>query len=207
VLVAVGGHTRNIGKTSVVSGLIRSLPQRNWTAIKITQFGHGVCSQVGHACGCETELDHPYALDEEFQPSDTDSGRFLRSGAKRSFWLRTATGQLGNAVPVIRKILAASPCTIVESNSILEFFDPDLYLVVLDFSNGDFKSSSLRYLDRADAFIVIDRGMNVPLWKDISRGLYEGKMQFVVKPPQYVTSAISSFVEDRLETVSSGTPA
>jgi hypothetical protein len=207
VLVVVGGHTRNIGKTSVVSGLIRSLRRRNWTAIKITQFGHGVCSQVGQTCGCETELDHPYALDEEFEPSHTDSGRFLRAGAKRALWLRTATGQLGNAAPAIEKILRASPYTIVESNSILEFFKPDVYLVVLDFSNNDFKSSSLRFLDRADAFIVIDRGINVPLWKDVSRGLYDGKMQFVVKPPQYVTSAISSFVEDRLAAVSSGAPA
>ena len=34
-LVMVGGHSRNIGKTSVVEGIIRGLPEYNWTAAKI----------------------------------------------------------------------------------------------------------------------------------------------------------------------------
>ena len=42
MLIVVGGHTRNIGKTSVVAGLIQALPQFDWTAMKITQFGHGI---------------------------------------------------------------------------------------------------------------------------------------------------------------------
>ena len=41
-IVVVGGHTRNIGKTGVMAGVIASLPELAWTAIKITQFGHGV---------------------------------------------------------------------------------------------------------------------------------------------------------------------
>ena len=55
MLVVVGGHSRNIGKTSVVAGLIRKLRDRRWTAVKITQYGHGVCaSHIGAvACGCE----------------------------------------------------------------------------------------------------------------------------------------------------------
>ena len=47
MLVVVGGHSRNIGKTSVVAGLIRKLRDRKWTAVKITQYGHGVCSHHG----------------------------------------------------------------------------------------------------------------------------------------------------------------
>ena len=46
--------------------------------------------------------------------------------------------------------------------------------------------------------IVIDRGINVPLWQDVSRGLWDQKPQFVVKPPAYVTAAISDFVRSRL---------
>ena len=44
MLVVVGGHSRNIGKTSVVAGLIRRLKHLNWTALKITQYGNGVCA-------------------------------------------------------------------------------------------------------------------------------------------------------------------
>jgi hypothetical protein len=91
---------------------------------------------------------------------------------------------------------------IVESNSILEFFQPDLYLVVMDFSKEDFKPSSLRFLDRADALVIIDSGINVPMWDEVSRGLWEGKKQFVVKPPYYVTMDIAEFVRTRLDSAS-----
>ena len=43
-IVVIGGHSRNVGKTSVVAGLITRLRELDWLAIKITQFGHGVCS-------------------------------------------------------------------------------------------------------------------------------------------------------------------
>ena len=70
-LVVVGGHTRNIGKTMVVANLIAALPQYNWTAMKITQHGHGICSAVGEPCDCAVEYDHPYAISEEAAPGDT----------------------------------------------------------------------------------------------------------------------------------------
>ncbi|MDQ6706445.1 MAG: hypothetical protein M3Z85_10780, partial [Acidobacteriota bacterium] len=65
MLVVVGGHSRNIGKTSVVAGIISSLPEFRWTAMKITQYGHGICSTEGEACECAVEYDHPYALQQE----------------------------------------------------------------------------------------------------------------------------------------------
>jgi len=198
MLVAVGGHSRNIGKTSVVAGLIRKLPDRKWTAIKITQYGHGVCSNEGKECGCEVEPDHPFALTEEYEPGPTDSGRFLAAGAERSFWLRTPMGELARAAGTIQKILAHTENVIVESNSILELVQPDVFLMLLDFSCQDFKASSLRFMDRADAFIVIDRGINAPLWEDIARGMWDQKPQFLVKPPRYVTAAVSGFVKSRL---------
>ena len=84
MLVVVGGHSRNIGKTSVVAGLIRRLRDRKWTAVKITQYGHGVCSNEGKSCECSTEPEHPFAISEEYEPGRTDSGRFLAAGAERS---------------------------------------------------------------------------------------------------------------------------
>ena len=198
MLVVVGGHSRNIGKTSVVVGLIRKLRDQKWTAVKITQFGHGVCSHHGEACGCETEPEHPFALSEEYEPSRTDSGRFLGAGAERSFWLRTPMGELTRAKTTLSKITRSGGNIIMESNSVLELLKPDVFLMVLDFSCGDFKPSSLRYMDQADAFVVIDRGMAVPMWEDIARGLWDHKPQFLVKPPVYVTAAVADFVKSRL---------
>ena len=198
MLVVVGGHSRNIGKTSVVAGLIRKLRNRKWTAVKITLYGNGVCAHDGGACGCEPASGEAFELTEEFEPNDTDSGRYLAAGAERSFWLRAPAGELARAAGTVRKMIESSGNLIVESNSILELVNPDVFLMVLDFSCEDFKPSSLRFMDRADAFLVVDRGINAPLWEDVARGLWEGKPQFPVKPPAYVTAAVADFVKGKL---------
>src|SRR5262245_7461432 len=63
-IVVIGGHSRSVGKTSVVAGLIAALPEFNWTALKITQFGHGICSADGKPCDCDTGDDHFRALSD-----------------------------------------------------------------------------------------------------------------------------------------------
>jgi hypothetical protein len=199
MLVVVGGHSRNIGKTSVVSGLIRRLRDRRWTAVKITQYGHGVCANEGKACECAPgDAEHPFALSEEYEPSKTDSGRFLAAGAERSFWLRTPAGELARAAGTVHKLLQQSENVIVESNSILELVKPELFLMVMDFSCDDFKASSLRFMDRADAFLVVDHGINGPLWDGIAAGLWDTKPQFLIKPPRYVTAEVAAFVASQM---------
>ena len=198
MLVVVGGHSRNIGKTSVMAGIIGLLPEMEWTAMKITQYGHGVCATEGESCGCVVDYDHPYALQEEHdRASRTDSSRYLAAGAAHSYWLRTAQGQLGNALPAFHRIHGDAVNAIVESNSILQFVKPDLYLVVVDFSVADFKESSLRYLDRADALVVVKHGPDQPRWEGVSSRLWADKRKVLVKPPSYVNPALRELVLSR----------
>jgi len=207
MLVVVGGHTRNIGKTSVVAGLIRALPELQWTAVKITQYGHGVCSREGEPCECAVQdPEHPYAVSEERdRTSGTDSSRFLAAGAQRAYWVRTAAGQLGHALPELRRIFKISTHTIVESNSILQFLRPDLYLAVMDFAASDFKQTSLTYLDRADAVVVIGRGAERAPWSQVASKLWDSKLRFCVQPPQYVTEAMAAFVRGRANSSTAST--
>lgn len=201
MLLAVGGHSRNIGKTSVVEGLIRALPEFHFAALKITQYGHGVCSNHGQSCGCEADAEHPYALSEEYEPSSTDSGRFLAAGACRSFWLRTRTGELRGAEKPLRKLLAQNPNVIAESNSLLDLLQPDLYLVTLDFAVSDFKDSSARHLERASAFVIIERaGAEIP------PGPWDHRPRFAARPPAYVTPQLAQFCRRKLH-AAAGTPA
>ncbi|MEO8594146.1 MAG: hypothetical protein ABI759_12570 [Candidatus Solibacter sp.] len=204
MLVVVGGHSRNIGKTSVVAGLIRRLRGYRWTALKITQYGNGVCASHidTAACGCEPENGQEFELSEEYEANATDSGRYLAAGAERSFWLRVPAGELPRAADLVHKILAQGDHVIVESNSVMELVKPDVFLMLLDFGCEDFKPSSLRFLDRADGFIVLDRGINAPLWAEVARGLWDGKPQFLVKPPRYVTAEVADFVKSRTSAVS-----
>ena len=98
MLVVVGGHSRNIGKTSVVAGLIRKLRDRQWTALKITQYGNGVCAHHRAArAAASPRTGEEFALTEEYEANETDTGRFLAAGAARSFWLRVPSGELPRA--------------------------------------------------------------------------------------------------------------
>jgi hypothetical protein len=198
-IVVVGGHARNIGKTSVVAGLIAAMPEMHWTAFKITQFGHGMCSANGDPCDCET-AEHTVAVSEERLGGDatTDSGRYLAAGAARSFWVRTRQGDLSEAMPRIRKEIERAENVVIESNSILRFLRPDLYLSVLDPETADFKDSAKYFLDRADAVLVSEGVLGRPEWKGVSLKLVEGTPVLPIRPPVYVTEEVVDFVRERL---------
>ena len=203
-VVVVGGHSRSVGKTSVVSGLIAALPGYNWTAFKITQYGHGICSQNGESCHCATD-DHSWAISEEKDRSgESDTSRFLAAGASRAWWVRTEQGRLAEALPTIRGKLAESENAILESNSILKFVRPDLYLTILDPATADFKRSAQEFLDLADALILHgpqEHGSDTA-WSGVSLKPVAGRPIFRVQPPEYVTPEIVKFVRDRLPEIS-----
>jgi hypothetical protein len=196
VILVVGGHSRNIGKTSVVANLIGSLLQYSWTAIKITQFGHGVCSSSGEDCECATDPDHPFALTRETDPaSGTDTSRYLAAGASESLWLRTRAGELGFALPALRRVLDRSPDVIIESNSVIQFIRPDAYVVVLDPATQDFKASSRLYLDRADAFLLA--GASRAEWPRIPARLLADRPTFHLGAGHSLPSEALEFVQLR----------
>jgi molybdopterin-guanine dinucleotide biosynthesis protein len=159
-LVMVGGHTRNIGKTSVIEGIIRNMPELNWTAVKITQFGHGVCSINGEPCDCSVS-EHQFSISEEHKKdSGTDTARFSAAGARRSLWVRTRQGELFIAIASLRKMIENDEFVIVESNSLRRFVKPAVYLQVLDPHNADFKSSAQQFFDLADAYLLVSNLCN-----------------------------------------------
>jgi len=204
-IVVIGGHSRNVGKTSVVEGVIRALPELRWTAFKITQFGHGMCSANGEPCDCET-AEHTLAVSEERETaSGTDTSRYLAAGAVRSLWVRTRTGDLAEAMPRIRKEMEKAENTVIESNSILRFLRPDVYLSVLDPSVEDFKDSARLYLDRADAVLVPEGVLGRPEWKGVSLRLLEDTPVLAMRPPLYVTNEVVVFLKTRLDLMAKNT--
>jgi len=206
-IVVVGGHSRSVGKTSVVAGLIAALPEFNWTALKITQFGHGICSADGKPCDCDTGDDHFRALSEERDLSgESDTSRFLVAGAKRSLWVRTRQGRLGEAMPDIHRKIAGAENVIMESNSVIRFLKPDLYLTVLDADTEDFKDSAREFLDRADA-VVLHQSNGRAKWKTVSIEALAGKPIFNIQPPPYVTEEIAEFVREKLSSRAMAIPS
>jgi hypothetical protein len=191
-IVVIGGHSRSVGKTSVVAGLIAALREYDWTAVKITQYGHGVCSANGEACDCATS-DHSWAISEEKdRGGESDTSRFLVAGAARALWVRTEQGRLAEAMPALRKRLERSRNVMVESNSVLKFMRPDLYLTVLDPRTEDFKNSAREFLDRAGAVILHDSGGSA--WQGVSLKPVAERPVFRIVAPAYVTAEIVEFV-------------
>lgn len=197
-IIVVGGHSRSVGKTSVVAGLIAALRERPWTAVKITQFGHGVCSLGLDPCACAlNEDEHAWSISEERDPTGkTDTARFLAAGARRALWVRTRQGRLAEAMPELRQMLAAAPDAILESNSVMKFLRPGLYLTVLDPATADFKDSAREFLDRAHAVLL--HAADEARWQGVSLKPVAGRPVFRIQPPQYVTAELASFVRERL---------
>jgi hypothetical protein len=198
-LVVIGGHSRNVGKTSVVAGLISAMREFDWTAVKITQYGHGICSANGEACDCAT-ADHSWAISEERDRSGkSDTSRFLVAGAVQAWWARTEQGRLAEAMPTLRRRLEGARNVIMESNSVLKFLRPDLYLTVLDPSTADFKTSAREFLDRASA-VVLHEARDGSAWQSVSLKPVAERPVFRITPPEYVTAEIAEFVRSKLAT-------
>jgi hypothetical protein len=196
-LVVIGGHSRSVGKTSVVAGLISVLPEFEWTAAKITQYGHGICSANGEACDCATG-DHSWAITEEHdRTGESDTSRFLVAGASRVFWVRTEQERLAEAMPTLRDRLKSARNVIIESNSVMKFLRPDLYLTILNPATSDFKKSAQEFLDRADA-VILHQSANSPSWQSVSLKPVADCPIFQIKPPNYVTPQLVDFVRAKI---------
>jgi molybdopterin-guanine dinucleotide biosynthesis protein len=199
----VGGHTRNIGKTSVVEGIIRATQELNWTAAKITQFGHGVCSVNGEACGCAVS-EHQFSITEERQKqTTTDTARFLAAGARRSLWVRTKQGELITALPAFKKRIEEDEFVIVESNSLRRFMTPSIYLQVLDTANPDFKVSAQQYFDLSDAFVLVKRDGRIdvssPSTALLAREISKNKPCFTVKEEdRFISDEVIQYIREKL---------
>lgn len=180
--IVIGGQSRKVGKTGVVVGLITALRDLHWTALKV--------SQHGHAIEVRKEAD---------RSGGTDTSRFLVAGADHAWWIGTEEGKLAEAMPRIREILASAKYAIIESNSILQFLRPDLYITVLDPAAADFKASAQQFLDSADAILLHARtNGKAPASKQASLKSSASRPVFEIHPPQYVTPAILDFVRKRL---------
>jgi hypothetical protein len=219
-VLVVGGHTRSVGKTQLACDIIAALPEAKWIAGKITQYGHDVCAQNGQDCDCAAD-EHVCALSwEQDASTGTDSSRFLAAGAQRSFWLRTKQGFLAEGMPLLRTALdeiarfrsherrgdSAAPINVIlESNTLLQFLKPDLFLMVLHPGKSDFKDSARLQLDRASAFVLREplpshraaqADVAASSWAQIPLHLLNGKPQFLQRENEAMPPALLEFVRN-----------
>jgi len=188
MLLVIGGNSRKIGKSSVVEGIIRTFPEARWTALKITKQRHG------------SEQNTPFHLQEESDPrQNTDSGRYLRAGAARSFWLTVARESLASAVPEILRLVEASGNTIIESTSVMDHLSPDLFLMVIDDSIVEWKDSAQQHISAADGVVLVSRASSKP--GGLIRKSAEAKV-FAITPPSYLSSELIEWIRNKMVVLS-----
>jgi hypothetical protein len=192
--VVVGGHSRNVGKTSVAAGLIHAFSKYPWTAIKITSHQHwsiplSDSNDKDKICDIYEEVD---------RDGTSDTSRFLAAGASRALWVRIKNDFTNASVQPLLPILQSNPFVMIESNRILRLLQPDLFIMVLRYDIEDFKESARSALKLADAVVVVNSNLAMPQWKGISPELLSEIPQFATADPQIVPPELVNFVRSRL---------
>ncbi|WP_263351844.1 hypothetical protein [Acidicapsa acidisoli] len=103
-VLVIAGSGRGAGKTAVGCALIAAMPELQWMAVKVTPHLHDVGEEVWE------ELD---------EGSDKDTGRYLASGARRSFLISGASESRAAAlIGEVRNCAPECDALLVESNRI-----------------------------------------------------------------------------------------
>lgn len=175
MIVVVGGHSRNVGKTTMMCRIIEALPELGWTAVKISPHRHGASGATF------------FTLDEEKAPGESDTGRYLGAGAKRSLWLRAQRGRLADALPALWGMIDTRRPVIIESNSILACLQPDLYLSVINRSVGDIKETAQRFFAQVSAFVETGDpdAARAPEWEELPESALAGRPLFRAAAPRF----------------------
>ena len=193
MIVAVGGHSRNVGKTSVAVGLIYAFRKYPWTAIKISSHRHASLSSQPK----DNKESFCDIYEESNRDGTSDTSRFLAAGASRSLWLRIGDDRADGALQQLLPILQTSPFVLLESNRISRLIRPDLFIMVLRFDTMDFKDSARACLYQADAVVAINPDSAPPPWEGISETLSKIP-QFVIADPRVMPAGLIDFVQSRL---------
>jgi len=181
-----------------VAGLVRGLNSLAWTAVKISHHGSDADSQDRpSADDLPAHLD--FSWSEEKDPhGHHDTSRYLAAGARRALWMRARGGTLAQALPGLLKALEGDDHVIIESNSILAFLKPAVFLFVIDESRRDLKASARQFLPRADALVTVGPELKGRVWPGMSFPMVEDKPVFPVSAGEWSNPALSRFVRERL---------
>jgi hypothetical protein len=152
-LIVVGGQCRKVGKTTLIVDIIQATADPRWTAVKITPHAESDCPINGRDCGCGP-TEHTFSILKEVDRSGrTGTSRYLLAGALTSLWVQTKRDRVEDVLVSLAEVLKESENVIVESDALVKFWRPDLFLMVLNSRMADCKASAREVLPLVDAFV------------------------------------------------------
>ena len=82
-VIVVGGSGKDVGKTTLICGVIAALHGFRWIAGKITSHDYGQVEPL---------------VEERVTGQETDTRRFLAAGAERAFLISAGKGELAKCL-------------------------------------------------------------------------------------------------------------
>jgi hypothetical protein len=173
-IIVVGGGGPGAGKTALICGLIRALPEIDWTAIKVTSQAH----------------DKPAPIWEETAAGvETDTGRYLAAGARRSLLVTAGDAELGVAIEQVLKDHSSAPALIFESNRVLCHLRADLCLAAATNPHGS----------RLPSFALVEEHMDALVEVAGHDHVIEGeRMCFHLRSLERVSPTMGAWLRERL---------
>jgi len=153
-IVAVGGFTSEVGKTTLLCNLLRAFP--GWEAIKTTRGHYRSCGKDPQAC-CVTHLleDKPVVKSgrDLTYSYGKDTGRYWDAGAGNVHWVIATDQQVEEGIKKAIERVETS-CVFIEGNSFTKYIQPDYFIMVARADDLKIKSTARSALSRVSSFYL-----------------------------------------------------
>lgn len=154
MIVAVGGLTSEVGKTTLVCDLLRAFP--GWEAIKTTRGHYRSCGKDPHTC-CVSDLLEAEPVvrsgrELTYSPGK-DTGRYWDAGAVNVHWVIATDNQVAAGIQSALGRVRASG-VFIEGNSFTEHIETDFFVMVARPDDSRIKTTARTALRKVSAFYL-----------------------------------------------------
>jgi len=158
-LILIGSAARKAGKTAFACRIIlRHAPFTEVVGIKITTIKDDDPGFPGGKDGSEDRsLEGRYHILEETVPSDdNDTGRMLKEGAGRVYWLKVRREYLKEGIEALLDRIPDNVCAVAEGTSARSIVEPGVFIVLGEKNNPSMKDSCAAVIHLADKVASFD---------------------------------------------------
>lgn len=158
-VISICGAGRNVGKTFLGESIISHFAKNNdIIAIKISKFKHSESDKVELKIIFKSTN---YTIYKELNFTSKDSGRYLKAGAKNSYYIECDDANLLNAFLYVYNLHDESVFFICESASITKYIKPALSIFVESASYAT-EENKLQCLNRS-TIVLKERSIEITM--------------------------------------------
>jgi len=143
-ILLIGGWEKNAGKTTLTTRLISELTKKGYTiiSIKVTVL-RGFNGTKGFTIWEEYDADR-----------QKDTGRMLKAGAEKVFWLKTDEEHVLEGINALAERIPGHACVLCESNILRDYITPGMFIMVKRDHPVGMKKSALAVQNNVDLFVT-----------------------------------------------------